>query len=393
MAVRLIGEVAESLLYSGAMRPSSLIAHARFRVMCKNRTLNQKMQFRDALKDFCSQRHRFLPNECLFPSAITNLCTTKTLIRSYRNIYTCQNLCYSTCTLRTLSVGFEPFNSSEANVSRFYSSSNDNQNTGSTKDLIGRDLGVKRKEFVNNVLKNNKKKMRLTKIKLQKSGKIILKDIKESKSKMKEKMEEIIERENIWTIPNMLTVLRIAMSPYLGYLICQTNYELALGLVIFAGFTDFLDGIIARSFKNQASKLGSFLDPMADKILIATLFLTLTITGNIPVPLTALIVARDTLLVGAGFYIRYQSLPPPKTLSRYLDVSHATAELAPTRLSKINTTIQLCTVFSTLAAASFGYLEHPVIHGLFWLTAGTTIASAISYIISKDTYKILKRKK
>ncbi|RZF42483.1 hypothetical protein LSTR_LSTR004402 [Laodelphax striatellus] len=388
MAVRLIAELAESVVYFGAMRHSSLLARVRLIVECKPSAMNQNMIIRVSLKDSYSQLREFIPYKR--PSAISR---TNTVLNSFRNVCAIQNSCYSTSTLRTLSVGFDSVSFGEKRLPRFYSSSNNDQNTGPTKDLIEKNLGVKKKQFVDNVLRNNQKKMRLTKMIFYSFSKIILKDIKESKSKMKEKMEEIIERENIWTIPNMLTVLRIAMSPFLGYLICQNNYELALGLVIFAGFTDFLDGIIARSFKNQASKLGSFLDPMADKILIATLFLTLTITGNIPVPLTALIVARDTLLVGAGFYIRYQSLPPPKTLSRYLDVSHATAELAPTRLSKINTTIQLCTVFSTLAAASFGYLEHPLIHGLFWLTAGTTIASAISYMISKDTYKILKKRK
>lgn len=57
--------------------------------------------------------------------------------------------------------------------------------------------------------------------------------------------------------------------------------------------------------------MGSFLDPMADKVLIATLFLTLTYANLIPMALTSLIVARDLMLVGAGTVIRYQSLPPP----------------------------------------------------------------------------------
>lgn len=72
-----------------------------------------------------------------------------------------------------------------------------------------------------------------------------------------------------------------------------------------------LDGWIARTWESQASKMGSFLDPMADKILIATLFLSLTYADLIPIGLTSLIIARDLLLVVAGFVIRYQSLPPP----------------------------------------------------------------------------------
>ncbi|RZF34295.1 hypothetical protein LSTR_LSTR015125, partial [Laodelphax striatellus] len=235
MAVRLIADFAESVVHFGAMRHSSLLARVRFIVECKTSAMNRNIKIRVSLKDSYSQLREFIPYER--PSAISR---TNTVLNSFRNVCAIQNSCYSTSTLRTLSVGFESVSFEEKRLPRFYSSSSNNdQNTGPTKDLIDKNLGVKKKQFVDNVLRNNQKKMRLTKIKLQKSGKIILKDIKESKSKMKEKMEEIIERENIWTIPNMLTVLRIAMSPFLGYLICQNNYELALGLVIFAGFTDF----------------------------------------------------------------------------------------------------------------------------------------------------------
>lgn len=72
-----------------------------------------------------------------------------------------------------------------------------------------------------------------------------------------------------------------------------------------------MDGWIARNFKGQASMLGSFLDPLADKILVATLYLSLTYVGLIPVELTSLVVSRDVLLVYAGLYIRYMGVTPP----------------------------------------------------------------------------------
>uniref|UniRef100_A0A1B6CPN7 cardiolipin synthase (CMP-forming) n=1 Tax=Clastoptera arizonana TaxID=38151 RepID=A0A1B6CPN7_9HEMI len=121
-----------------------------------------------------------------------------------------------------------------------------------------------------------------TELKIRKSGRLMLEDIKETKAKMKEKMEEVIERENIFTVPNLLCVTRIVLSPYLGYLIINQDFEIALGVVAFAAVTDLLDGWIARTFKNQSSKLGSFLDPMADKVLIATMFLSLTYASIIP---------------------------------------------------------------------------------------------------------------
>ncbi|XP_067004765.2 probable cardiolipin synthase (CMP-forming) [Anabrus simplex] len=241
-------------------------------------------------------------------------------------------------------------------------------------------------ERIREVLQEKKERFKET-------GQVILKDIRDTKNKVKERMEEIVERENVWTIPNLLCVSRIAISPYLGYVITQSEFHLALGLFAFAGITDLVDGWIARTYPSQATKIGSFLDPMADKVLVAILFLTLTYMDFIPVPLTGMIIIRDLLLVGAGFYIRYQSLPAPKTLARYFDVTHATAQLAPTFISKVNTAIQLTLIATTLAAPVFDYVDHPLLHALWYVTAGTTIASAWSYVVSQNTYKFLKRKK
>ncbi|KAL3286503.1 hypothetical protein HHI36_001008 [Cryptolaemus montrouzieri] len=129
--------------------------------------------------------------------------------------------------------------------------------------------------------------------------------------------------------------------------------------------------------------MGSFLDPMADKVLIGTLFLTLTYADLIPIALTAMIIGRDILLVTAGFIIRYRSLPHPKTLGRYFDVTHATVQLAPTFISKVNTGVQLALVGSTLAAPVFHYVGHPFLEYLWYVTGATTIAAGLSYIISK----------
>ncbi|KAF5270896.1 hypothetical protein FQR65_LT17768 [Abscondita terminalis] len=181
----------------------------------------------------------------------------------------------------------------------------------------------------------------------RKRGNVILKDIKSTKDKVKERwVEEIIERENIYTIPNLLCVSRIAISPYLGLLIIQADFQFALAI----------------------------LDPMADKVLIATLFLSLTYAGLIPLALTGLIITRDALLMSAGFIIRYRSLPPPRTIGRYFDVTHATAQLAPTLISKINTGVQLLLVGSTLAAPVFHFVDHPMLQSLWYLTAVTTVA-------------------
>lgn len=217
----------------------------------------------------------------------------------------------------------------------------------------------------------------------------ILQDIKLTRRKV----EEIIEKENIWTIPNLLCMGRIVTSPFLSYLILSQDYQIALWLLAFAGVSDLADGWIARTWTSQASKLGSFLDPVADKLLVGTLFLSLAWVGLIPVPLTCLVVARDVALVTAASYIRYRSLPPPKTLARYFDPTHATVQLAPTLTSKLNTGMQLTLVAGTLAAPIYHFVDHPILQYLCYITAITTVAGGVSYLLSKDTYKMLRRKK
>ncbi|KAJ8980184.1 hypothetical protein NQ317_011429 [Molorchus minor] len=247
-----------------------------------------------------------------------------------------------------------------------------------------------RKEF-KAYIEQNKEKFREREQKLKEKGNAILEDIKETKNKVKEKVEGIIQKENVYTIPNFLCVARIIMSPYLGMLIVQSQFDFALAVLGIAAITDLLDGWIARTWEGQSSNLGSFLDPMADKVLIATLFLTLAYSNLIPVVLTGMIIVRDVLLVIAGFVIRYRSLPPPRTLSRYFDVTHATAQLAPTFISKVNTGVQLLLVGSTLAAPVFQYVGHPFLEYLWYITGATTIAAGMSYVLSKNTYKILAK--
>ncbi|KAB7495459.1 putative cardiolipin synthase (CMP-forming), partial [Armadillidium nasatum] len=220
-------------------------------------------------------------------------------------------------------------------------------------------------------------------------SKVIIDNLEEKRAIVKEKVDDIIERENIWTIPNLLCVGRIVVSPFLCYSVLSSHYTLAFGMFIVAGFTDLIDGMIARKFPSQASRLGSFLDPLADKILVSSLFLTLTYMGLIPFILTGIIVYRDVVIIAGASYIRYKSLPPPHTLSRYFDASHATAQLNPTFISKLNTAIQLALITSSLGAPVFAYTDHYLLQFLWFVTGLTTLTSGISYIFSKETFVIL----
>ncbi|CAI5769293.1 cardiolipin synthase (CMP-forming) [Podarcis lilfordi] len=199
--------------------------------------------------------------------------------------------------------------------------------------------------------------------------------------------------ENPWTIPNFLSMARIGLAPVLGYLIVEENFNIALGVFTLAGITDLLDGFIARNWANQKSALGSALDPLADKVLISVLYISLTCANLIPVPLTSMIILRDIALIAAVFYVRYRTLPPPRTLSRYFNPCYATAQLKPTFISKMNTVVQLILVAASLAAPVFNYVDSMYLQTLWCITAFTTTASAYSYYhYGRKTVQVLNSK-
>lgn len=185
--------------------------------------------------------------------------------------------------------------------------------------------------------------------------------------------------ENPWTIPNLLCVSRILLAPFLGHLIIQQHFHLSLALFTLAGATDLLDGYIARTWPTQKSALGSALDPLADKILISILYVSLTYAELIPAPLTALVIFRDIGLIAAVFWVRYKTVPPPVTLSKFFNPCYTTAQLKPTLFSKVNTAIQLCLVAASLAAPVFQYTDSVLLQCLWYVTAVTTAASGYSY--------------
>jgi cardiolipin synthase len=103
--------------------------------------------------------------------------------------------------------------------------------------------------------------------------------------------------------PNALTLLRICLAPFLVATVLENRYALGFALFIVAGLTDALDGALARMLK-QRTRLGEYLDPVADKVLLSTLFLVFTHKDLIPARVTALVFGRDVgiLLVSAILY-------------------------------------------------------------------------------------------
>ncbi|BGP55123.1 hypothetical protein JCM8202v2_002718 [Rhodotorula sphaerocarpa] len=185
--------------------------------------------------------------------------------------------------------------------------------------------------------------------------------------------------ENIYTIPNALTVARIIACPAIGYYILQGDLATATALLFVAGVSDLADGWLARRF-GMGTVLGSILDPAADKLLMTTMVVTLAMRDMLPLPLAVIILGRDVALSISAFYFRYASLPPPKTFSRYWDFSIPSASVHPTQISKYNTFLQLVLVGVTTVAPLLPVdLGTPLV-ALQWIVAATTIASGLSYV-------------
>ncbi len=166
-------------------------------------------------------------------------------------------------------------------------------------------------------------------------------------------------------IPNALTVFRlILIAPFLVYLY-QQEYIYAFYIFLVAGFTDGLDGWLARYF-NWQTKIGSMLDPVADKFLVLSSFISLALIGQLPWWLVALVIIRDlTISFGALTWIML--------IKRPLDFE-------PTKLSKYNTSFQLALI--TLCLFELAYFQFPssVINSLIILTTFTTTTSYIDYV-------------
>ena len=155
----------------------------------------------------------------------------------------------------------------------------------------------------------------------------------------------------------------LLVYPVVSALLAQ-NFTSALTWFTIAGLSDGIDGFLARHFGWQ-SRLGSYLDPIADKLLLVFSYLCLAHVDRIPEWLAALVVARDLIiLVGATAY--YFLLEP--------------FEGQPSLISKINTFLQLLLVFLILVAPLLPLETHSLRTGLIWLVAFTTAFSGLQYV-------------
>ena len=166
------------------------------------------------------------------------------------------------------------------------------------------------------------------------------------------------------TIPNIITVLRFLMVPAVVYSLLVGAMMPAFVIFVIAGISDGVDGFIARHY-NQQTELGAYLDPIADKLLLVTVFIMLAILGHLPHWLVVLVVSRDILIVIAVILSSVMSQP--------LDMN-------PILVSKANTAFQIALAAVVLAELAFNVTFGDLRVILIYFVTALTILSAAAYL-------------
>ena len=178
----------------------------------------------------------------------------------------------------------------------------------------------------------------------------------------------------IITVPNLLTVFRMVLIPVFVSLLFYQRFVLALGIFILAGITDGLDGLLARRF-NQKSQLGTILDPIADKLMLVTSFVVLSMRSVFPQPLpshlpvpfwvTVAVISRDVfILVGAAA----------------INIVTGFRGFRPSLLGKINTVVQIFAIATIIFAASVPYGTGYYLPTLYTTVFAFSVLSGAHYV-------------
>lgn len=167
-------------------------------------------------------------------------------------------------------------------------------------------------------------------------------------------------------LPNAISIFRIALIVPVVLLIEDRQFSQALLLFAVAGFSDGVDGFLAKRFAWH-SRLGALLDPIADKFLMAGTFATLAYIGEIPMWLAAVVVLRDLIILGGATAYNFLIAP---------------VQGEPTRISKINTALELLFVVAVLSSAAFGYPPRIAITVLGAGVLATVVISGIDYVVA-----------
>lgn len=169
---------------------------------------------------------------------------------------------------------------------------------------------------------------------------------------------------SISQLPNLITISRIGLAPVLILLLKEQEYAASLAVFVIAGVSDGLDGFIAKRFHFE-SRLGSILDPIADKILLLSSYVMLTMLSHLPFWIMLTVAFRDLLIVGG--YLIYTSMIGP-------------VHMKPSWLSKFNTFLQITLVVVVLGQQAFDMVYAPIVEMLIYGVLVSTVASGAHYL-------------
>jgi cardiolipin synthase (CMP-forming) len=169
------------------------------------------------------------------------------------------------------------------------------------------------------------------------------------------------------SLPNLITLARLCAVPLAFWLVLDRAMGAAFGLFVAAGASDAVDGWLARRL-NGVTRLGTMLDPVADKALLVTMYVTLAAVGALPTWLATLVVFRDLVIVGGIVVLGLLGQP---------------VVIRPLFVSKVKTVLQIVLVALTLFLAGFGMVPRPpetAMLALDWAVAATTLGSGAAYV-------------
>jgi cardiolipin synthase (CMP-forming) len=166
------------------------------------------------------------------------------------------------------------------------------------------------------------------------------------------------------TIPNIITLGRVFLVPVVFWLLVSGRVQAAFWTFVVAGISDGVDGYLAKRY-NWATELGSYLDPLADKLLVVSIFIAMGVLKELPSWLVIAVVSRDVLIVIAIMLTWLFSVP---------------VRIKPFAISKANTCAQLVLASTVLADVGFQLGLGALRWWLIWLTASLTIGSLVAYM-------------
>ena len=175
-------------------------------------------------------------------------------------------------------------------------------------------------------------------------------------------------------LPNILTLIRVLLIPVFVILVMNQSFGWALFIFAVAGITDGADGLIAR-LTRQRTELGAYLDPIADKLLLSSAFITLAIFELLPSWLTVIVITRDVIIL-VGILV--------------MTLNHYEVKIQPSLVGKVTTTFQISTILLVLMTGYGSLFKHLSTMGIYGTTVFTILSGAHYIYIGT---RILNQKK